>query len=182
MRLHDTLCGVMNDGEAVPPKTSVAKRVLTYGTTLVVAAVVIYGLTEFLTPIQKPKQGDCAYLTGSSAEGRYNAVDCSAPNANYVVAGTVAKSAACPNPADADWVPVRMIDPKIRFCLVPIYTEGDCYDDDASVFDITVVDCASEGSFRVTKVSKALPAQACSTDEDTRAFPEVKLTYCVAVQ
>lgn len=182
MLLHDTLFGVMSDGEAVRPKASVAKRVLTYGTTLVVAAVVIYGLTEFLTPIQKPKQGDCAYLTGAFGEGRYNAVDCSAPNANYVVAGTVAKSAACPNPGDADWVPVRAIDPKIRFCLVPIYAEGECYDDAGSVFDITAVDCTSEGSFRVAKVSNGVPAPPCAAGEDTRAFPEVKLTYCVAAK
>ncbi|WP_455032253.1 LppU/SCO3897 family protein [Lentzea miocenica] len=170
----------MIDGEAGPPKTSVAKRVLTYGSTLVVAAVVIYGLTEYLTPIQKPKQGDCAYLTGAADEGRYNAVDCSAPNANYVVAGTVARSAACPNPADADWVPVRAIDPKIRFCLVPIYAEGECYDDSGSGFDITAVDCGSEGSFQVAKVSKGTSAPACPTGAEARAFPEVKLTYCVA--
>ncbi|MGW6935083.1 LppU/SCO3897 family protein [Lentzea sp. NPDC054927] len=167
--------------EGAAPKASVPKRIVTYGATLIVAAVVIYGLSEYLTPIQKPKQGDCAYLTGSSDEGRYNAVDCSAPNANYVVAGTVARSAACPNPADADWVPVRAIDPKIRFCLVPIYAEGECYDA-GSGFDLAVVDCGSEGSFRVARVSKEVPAPACPAGADTRAFPEVKLTYCVASQ
>ena len=52
----------MSDGPAAP-RPSAGKRILTYGVTLVVAAVVIYGMTEFLTPVQKPRQGDCAYLT-----------------------------------------------------------------------------------------------------------------------
>lgn len=171
----------MSDGDAVPRKTSLAKRVLTYGSTLVVAAVVIYGMTEFLTPVQKPRQGDCAYLTGAPDEGRYNAVDCSAPNANYVVAGTVARSESCPNPADADWVPVRVIDPKIRFCLVPLYAEGDCYDEASPVLDIDAVDCGGD-TFRVTRVSSEVPAPACAAGEQIRAFPEVKLTYCIAAK
>lgn len=155
------------------------KRVLTYGVTLVVAAVVIYGLTEFLTPIQKPKAGDCAFLTGAVGEGRYNAVDCAAPNANYVVAGTVARTESCPNPADAAWVPVRFIDPKIRFCLVPRYDEGDCYDEASPVYDVNAVDCGGD-TFRVTRVSSEVPAPACATGEQIRAFPEVRLTYCIA--
>lgn len=157
------------------------KRILTYGATLVVAAVAIYGLTEFLTPVQKPKPGDCAYLTGTAGGGRYNAVDCAAPNANYVVAGTVARSESCPNPADEDWVPVRFIDPKIRFCLVPRYDEGDCYAEAGSGYDIAAVDCGAD-TFRVTRVSSEVPAPACATDERTRAFPEVKLTYCIAAR
>lgn len=172
----------MIDGVAVPRKTSVTKQVLTYASTLVVAAVAIYGLTEFLTPVQKPKQGDCASLTGAASEGRYNAVDCSAPTANYVVAGTVARSESCPNPADADWVPTRTIDPEIRICLVPLYAEGECYDGARPGYDISVVDCGESGAFKVTGVSKAVPAPACPAGVETRAFPEVRLTYCVAAQ
>lgn len=182
MRLHDTLCGVMIDGTAVPRKTSLAKRVLTYGATLVVAAVAIYGLTEYLTPVQKPRPGDCAYLTGAAGEGRYHAVDCSAPNANYVVAGTVAKSESCPNAADSDWVPVRAIDPEIRFCLVPLYAEGECYDEARSGYDISAVDCAGANAFKVAGVSDEVPAPACPAGAETRAFPEVRLTYCLAAR
>lgn len=170
----------MIDGEAVPRKASAVKRVLTYGATLVVAAVAIYGMTEYLTPVQKPRQGDCAYLTGAAGEGRYNPVDCSAPTANYVIAGTVARSKGCPNPADADWVPPRAIDPKIRFCLVPLYAEGECYDGARSGYDLSVVDCGESGAFKVTGVSKEVPAPACPAGVETRAFPEVRLTYCVA--
>jgi hypothetical protein len=171
----------MRDEESAP-RTSVGKQIVTYGTTLVVAAVAIYGISEYLSPIQKPKQGDCAYLTGPSGEGRYNAVDCSAPNANYLVAGTVAKSQVCPNPADADWVPRRTIDPKIRFCLVPLYAEGECYPEARSGYDLDVVDCAESSAFRVTKVSNEVPAPSCVAGEKIRAFPEVKLAYCVAAR
>lgn len=157
------------------------KRVLTYGVTLVVAAVAIYGMTEFLSPVQKPRQGECAYLTGATDEGRYNAVDCAAPNANYVVAGTVARSESCPNPADATWVPTRLIDPKIRFCLVPRYDEGECYDEAGQGYDVDAVDCGGD-TFRVTRVSSEVPAPACAADERTRAFPEVRLTYCIAAR
>jgi hypothetical protein len=142
---------------------------------------VIYGLTEFLTPVQKPNAGDCAYLTGAVGEGRYNAVDCAAPNANYVVAGTVARTESCPNPAEAAWEPVRFIDPKIRFCLVPRYDEGGCYDEAGPDYDINAVDCGGD-TFRVTRVSTEVPAPACATGEQTRAFPEVKLTYCIAAR
>jgi hypothetical protein len=165
--------------EVAAPKASLVKRFLTYGATLVVAAVAIYGLSEFLSPIKKPAQGDCASLTGPVNAGRYNAADCSAPTADYLVTGTVARSQACPHPGQPDWVPVRSIDPKIRFCLVPIYAEGECYDEARSVYDVSVVDCGG-GTIRVTRVSNEVPAPPCPAGAQTRAYPEVKLTYCVA--
>jgi TctA family transporter len=50
--------------EEAAPRTSLAKQVLTYGATLVVAAVAIYGLSELLAPLQPPEQ---ANSTGSTA-------------------------------------------------------------------------------------------------------------------
>ena len=44
--------------EEVAPRTSLAKQVLTYGATLVVAAVAIYALSEFAARFQPPKQPD----------------------------------------------------------------------------------------------------------------------------
>lgn len=162
--------------EEAAPKASLAKQVLTYGATLVVAAVAIYGISEFLTPIQPPKQGDCALLTGDT--GRYQAVDCAA-NPNYLVEGTVATSQSCPNGEDTSWVPVRGIDPKIRFCLAPLYAEGECYADASSGYDLDAVDCADQGVFRVTKVSRDVPAPSCAAGETTRAYPAVQLSYCL---
>ncbi|MEU0885495.1 hypothetical protein ABZ345_43510 [Lentzea sp. NPDC005914] len=162
--------------EEAAPRTSAGKRVLTYAATLVVAAVAIYGLSVFLTPIHPPKQGDCAFLTGDI--GRYEAVDCSG-NANYLIEGTVATSQSCPNGEDSTWVPVRRIDPKIRFCLAPLYDEGECYPEDRSGYDINAVDCSDENVFKVLSVSRNVPAPACAAGERPRAYPAVKLTYCL---
>ena len=164
--------------EEAAPEASLGKRVLTYAATLLVAAVVIYGISEFLTPIQPPKQGDCALLTGDTGRSRYQAADCSS-NANYVAAGTVATSQVCPNSEDWSWVPVRSIDPEIRFCLVPLYTEGECYLSAKSTYDLNVVDCGDRDAFEVTKVSKGVPAPSCAAGEKALAYPEVALTYCV---
>lgn len=162
--------------EEATPRTSVGKRVLTYGATLVVAAVAIYGISEFLTPIQPPKQGECASLTGDT--GRYQAVDCSA-KANYVVEGTVATSQSCPNTEDSSWVPSRRIDPEIRLCLAPLYAEGECYADSRTGYDLDAVDCSDQNVFRVTKVSRDAPEPSCAAGETSLAYPAAKLTYCV---
>lgn len=165
--------------EEAAPEASLGKRILTYAATLLVAALAIYGISEFLTPVQPPRQGDCASLTGSAGQGRYHAVDCSDASANYVAASTVATSQACPNSEDLSWVPARAIDPEIRFCLVPLYAEGECYSSASSGYDLTVVDCGEQSAFQVTAVSRDVPAQLCAAGEQTRAYPEVKLTYCV---
>lgn len=162
--------------EEAAPRTSLGKQVLTYGATLVVAAVAIYGISEFLTPVQPPKQGDCALLTG--ATGRYQAVDCAA-SPNYLVEGTVATSQSCPNSADTSWVPARGIDPEIRFCLAPLYAEGECYANASTGYDLTAVDCAGQNVFQVTKVSRNAPAPSCATGETTLAYPGVQLSYCL---
>lgn len=162
--------------EEAAPGASLGKQVLTYGATLVVAAVAIYGISEFLTPVQPPKQGDCALLTGDT--GRYQAVDCSA-NPNYLVEGTVATSQPCPNGYDTSWVPARGIDPKIRFCLAPLYAEGECYANASTGYDLDAVDCAEPNVFQVTKVSRGGPAPSCATGETTLAYPAVQLAYCL---
>jgi hypothetical protein len=165
--------------EQAAARTSVGKRVLTYGTTLIVAAVAIYGISEFLTPIQPPKQGDCASLTGDT--GRYQAVDCSAnTNANYVVETTVAASQSCPNAADRSWVPTRRIDPKIRLCLAPLLDEGECYAEGKPGYDLDTVDCADRNAFKVASASRDVPAPSCGPREETRSYPAAKLTYCLS--
>ncbi|MET9629153.1 hypothetical protein ABZX92_17000 [Lentzea sp. NPDC006480] len=163
--------------EEAAPRTSAVKRVLTYGVTLVVAAIAIYGISEFLTPVQPPKQGDCVSLTGDV--GRYEAADCSA-NANYVVEGTVAAAQSCPNGADMSWVPVRRIDPKVRFCLAPLYDVGECYPEARSGYDLDAVDCGDQDVFKVTKGGRDAPAPSCGPGEETRSYPAVKLTYCLS--
>ncbi|MEV6240571.1 hypothetical protein [Lentzea sp. NPDC051838] len=175
MSPHGNLSGVMKD-EAAPLKTSLWKRVLTYGVTLVVAAVAIYGISEFLTPVQPPKQGDCASLTGDT--GRYEALNCS-ENANFVVEGTVAAAQSCPNTEDWSWVPVRRIDPKVRFCLAPLYDVGECYPDAKSGYDLDPVDCGDQDAFKVTKAARDAPAPSCGPGEQARSYPDVKLFYCL---
>lgn len=165
--------------EEVARGASPVKQVLTYAATLFVAALAIYGISEFLTPVQPPKQGDCASLTGSTGEGRYHAVACSESTANYVAASTVATSQTCPNSEDLSWVPARAIDPEIRLCLVPLYAEGRCYPGERSGYDLTAVDCGEPNTFKVTRVSRDVPPASCAAGEGTRAYPEVKLTYCV---
>ncbi|MGW4211427.1 LppU/SCO3897 family protein [Lentzea sp. NPDC004789] len=161
------------------PRTSLGKRVLTYAATVVVAAIAIYGLSEFLTPVQPPRQGACAFLTGNPKDGRYQAVECDASTANFVALGTVAKSAVCPEADAWDWVPARGIDPDVRFCLAPLYAEGECYRDGRSAYDLSTVDCTDPGAFRVNKISRDVPAPACAAEEKTLAYPSVKLSYCL---
>lgn len=164
--------------EETAPATSLGKRILTYAATLLVAAVAIYGISEFLTPIRPPAQGDCALLTGDATRSHYQATDCSA-GANYVAAGTVATSQTCPNSEERSWVPVRGIDPKLRFCLVPLYDEGACYAGADSTYDLDVVDCGERDAVRVTKVGRSDAAPSCAAGEQALAYPEVKLSYCL---
>jgi hypothetical protein len=166
--------------EPPAPRTSLGKRILTYAATLVVAAVAIYGLSEFLTPIQKPKQGDCANVTGYSNQPDYDAVSCLSSSANYVVTGTVDKSASCAN-AYADMLTRRPRDPEIRICLVPLWAQGECYPATSPRMELEAVDCASGTDvFRVTSVSRDVRAPSCAADEESFAYPEVKLAYCTA--
>ncbi|GGU46292.1 LppU/SCO3897 family protein [Lentzea flava] len=160
--------------------TGLGKRVLTYAATLLVAAVAIYGISEFLTPVQPPKKGDCASLTGTIGAGRYRPVDCSDSSANYVAEGTVARSQSCPNSDDLSWVPVRAVDPDLRFCLVPLYVEGECYTSAKSGYDLVVAGCGEQDAFRVTVVSRNVPAPACGAGAQIRAYPEIKLSYCLS--
>lgn len=166
--------------EPSAPRTSLGKRILTYTATLVVAAVAIYGLSEFLTPIQKPKQGDCANVTGFSSEPNFDAVSCLSSSANYVVTGTVAKSASCAN-AYADMLTRRPRDAEMKICLVPLWERGECYPSTSPRMELEAVDCASGSDvFRVTAVSRDVPAPSCAADEEAFAYPEVKLAYCTA--
>jgi hypothetical protein len=53
--------------EETAPKAGLGKQFLIYAATLLVAAVVIYGISEFLSPIQPPKQGESEPVDGSKA-------------------------------------------------------------------------------------------------------------------
>ncbi|MCP2250420.1 LppU/SCO3897 family protein [Lentzea aerocolonigenes] len=164
--------------EPPAPRTSLGKRILTYAATLVVAAIAIYGLSEFLTPIQKPKQGDCANVTGFSNKPNFDAVSCLSSSANYVVTGTVAKSASCAN-AYADMITRR--GPEIRICLAPLWGQGECYPSTSPRMELEAVDCASGNDvFRVTAVSREVPAPSCAAGEEAFTYPEVRLAYCTA--
>ncbi|MDX3658333.1 hypothetical protein PV646_13580 [Streptomyces sp. ID05-26A] len=165
------------DEPAVPGK-SLGRRVLTYSLTLVVAAVVIYGVSEFLAPITAPKAGDCANVTGYSDEPDLDAVGCGSSSANYLVTGSVAKSKDCAN-SYVDMVTGRAQDPEVRICLVPLWTEGACYPPGSGRMELTPVECGVD-SFKVTKVSHDVPAPSCAPDEQRFSYPEVKLTYCTA--
>ncbi|HEX7308682.1 LppU/SCO3897 family protein [Lentzea sp.] len=162
--------------EPAAPRTSLRKRIATYAATLVVAAVAIYGMTEFLTPVRKPAQGDCANVTGDVAQPDFDAVTCGSAGANYVVTGTVAKSASCTG-SFTDMVPGRAQDPDVRICLVPLWTEGACYPVDSGRMELQPVDCAAD-AFKVTRVSKDVPGPPCAAGEERFSFPGVTLTYC----
>ncbi|GLY52020.1 hypothetical protein Lesp01_56760 [Lentzea sp. NBRC 102530] len=149
---------------------------LTYALTVLVAAVAIYGVSEFLTPVQTPKAGDCADVTGYSNEPDFDAVSCGSSSANYVVTGVVARSEGCQN-AYGDMVTRRAQDPSIRICLAPLWEQGACYPTAFSRMELTTVDCG-EGAFRVNRVSRDVPAPSCAVYEKRYSYPEVGLTYC----
>ncbi|MFD9703507.1 hypothetical protein [Lentzea sp. NPDC059081] len=160
--------------------TSLRKRVVTYAATLVVAAVAIYGLTEFLTPIRAPHRGDCANVTGYASQPDFDAVDCGSASANYVVTGTVAKSRACQD-SFADMTTTRPQDPDVRICLVPLWTEGACYLAGSDRMELQTVDCGQD-AFKVTRVSRDVPGPPCAAGEERFDYPGVTLTYCTATQ
>jgi hypothetical protein len=97
-----------------------------------------------------------------------------------VVEGTVAAAQSCPNSEDWSWVPVRRIDPKVRFCLAPLYDAGECYSETRSGYDLDAVDCGDQDVFKVTKVSRDAPAPSCGPGEQARSYPAVKLGYCLS--
>ncbi|HUQ58300.1 LppU/SCO3897 family protein [Lentzea sp.] len=160
--------------EPAAPRTSQGKRVATYAVTLVVAAVAIYGMTEFLVPVPKPERGDCANVTGDADRPDFDAVGCG--SANYVVTGTVAESESCQD-AYTDMAPGRPQDPDIRICLVPLWTEGACYLPGSSRMELQAVDCAPD-AFRVTTASRDVPGPPCAAGEERFSYPAVALTYC----
>lgn len=163
-----------------PPsrERTTGKRVLTYILTLFVAAVAIYGMTEFLAPITAPKAGDCATVTGHPDRPDFGEVNCTSSNANYLVAGSVAKSETCRD-SYADVVTGRPQDPEIRICLVPLWTEGACYPAENARVEFTPVECGAN-AFKVTKVSRDVPAPPCAAGEKRYSYAELKLAYCTS--
>ncbi|WUD22281.1 hypothetical protein OG205_29845 [Lentzea sp. NBC_00516] len=166
--------------EPPAPRKSLGTRVLTYGLTLVAAAVAIYGMTEFLAPITAPRTGECANVTGYSNEPDLDTVSCTSSSANYVVTESVAKSKSCAN-AYTDMITRRAQDPAVRICLVPLWEEGACYPAAPSRMELTPVECGAD-SFKVTKIGRDGPGPVCAADEQRYSYPEVKLTYCAADQ
>ncbi|SFR29054.1 hypothetical protein SAMN04488564_116162 [Lentzea waywayandensis] len=166
--------------EPPAPRKSLGTRVLTYGLTLVAAAVAIYGMTEFLAPITAPKTGECANVTGYSNEPDLDSVNCTSSSANYVVTESVSKSKSCAN-AYTDMITRRAQDPEIRICLVPLWEEGACYPTGSSRMELTPVECGAD-AFKVTKAVRDVPGPSCAAGEQRYSYPEVKLTYCAADQ
>lgn len=168
---------IIDDGSG-PHGKSTLRRAASYAVVLVAAAVAIYGLSEFVTPVPRPAQGDCAHVSGRVAKPDLHVVGCRSVRANFVVTGTVPRSESCRD-AHTDLPTRRWQDPEIRICLVPLWAEGACYPVDSARVEPRAISCDRE-VFRVTRVSRDLPAPPCAAGEERLSYPAVTLTYCTA--
>ncbi|MFJ6211851.1 hypothetical protein ACIQGZ_00685 [Streptomyces sp. NPDC092296] len=102
-----------------PRKGGGRKKALIVAAVVVVAAGAWIGYTRATAGPVHAKVGDCVHVAGAQDNPNVSAVDCTDPNADYVVVRVVKGSTdtgACNNIADAA-LSQRMSGEKLVFCL-----------------------------------------------------------------
>jgi uncharacterized low-complexity protein len=180
---------------APPPKKSSAGRiigsivafVLVAGGVILVKSLIAGGLSGLTEP--SAKAGDCASVTGTTFSPKYKKVDCSSPEANYIIGKAMnSTTEACPTTNYTSYTESGRRRSSLKLCLVEKFEEGKCYQDDlvAVNMETKVVDCSAPRNQitteQVVKVEKVIKsANGDCGEAKALSFPEPApgITYCL---
>jgi hypothetical protein len=147
---------------------------------LIVVGGGVYAYNYFTSDAAQAKAGDCAHLSGSESSPNFESVPCDAANATHIVGKSLSSNSdSCNGPYD-EFTQTARRGPDAKLCLMPNFAEGNCYQLDGPSMDYPKVDCATDGSVKVSKLVKGKSDEAaCGTAGKAFAFPEPPTTYCL---
>ncbi|MEU0885494.1 hypothetical protein ABZ345_43505 [Lentzea sp. NPDC005914] len=147
------------------------------GIAVVVALVLLGGfvLNQLGGAAEAARVGDCARISGSHDNPRYQALDCASEKATVKIAKILPfNEQKCPS-GGMDYS-TYMGDS--TFCLMPNFVEGACYGQDPES-GIAKVDCTTKDSVKVAKVLTGQTDRAACGDSRAAVFPEPAVTFCL---
>jgi hypothetical protein len=144
----------------------------------VVFALVLLGgfvLNQLGDVATAARVGDCARISGSQDNPKYQALDCASEKATVKIAKILSfDERKCP----AGGMDYSTYTGDSTFCLMPNFVEGACYGQDADS-GIAKVDCATKDSVKVAKVLTGKTDRAACGDTRAAVFPEPAVTFCL---
>ncbi len=144
----------------------------------VVFALVLLGgfvLNQLGGAAEAARVGDCARISGSQDNPKYQALDCASEQATVKIAKILPlNERKCPS-GGMDY---STYTGDSTFCLMPNFVEGSCYGQDADS-GIAKVACATKDSVKVAKVLTGKTDRAACGDSRAAVFPEPAVTFCL---
>jgi hypothetical protein len=119
--------------------------------------------------------GDCARISGSHDNPKYQALDCASEKATVKIAKILPwNEQQCPSGG----MEYSTYTGESTLCLMPNFVEGACYGQDPDS-GIAKVDCATKDSVKVAKVLSGKTDRAACGDARAAVFPEPAVTFCL---
>ncbi|GAB2873012.1 LppU/SCO3897 family protein [Lentzea nigeriaca] len=135
-------------------------------------AIVLSQLSDVATAA---RVGDCARISGSHDDPKYQALDCTSEKATVKIAKILrGNEDKCPS-GGMDY---STYTGDSTFCLMPNFVEGACYGQDPDT-GITKVDCATKDSVKVAKVLTGKTDHDACGAARAAVFPEPAVTFCL---
>jgi hypothetical protein len=147
------------------------------GIAVVLALVLLGGfvLNQLGGAAKTAQVGDCARISGSEDNPKYQALDCASDQATVKIAKILPfNEQKCPS-GGMDY---STYTGDSTFCLMPNFVEGSCYGQNAES-GIAKVDCATKDSVKVAKVLTGKADRAACGDARAAVFPEPAVTFCL---
>lgn len=147
------------------------------GVAVVLALVLLGGFVlNQLGDVAKAAQvGDCARISGSQDNPKYQALDCASEKATVKIAKVLQwNEDRCPS-GGMDY---STFTGDSTLCLVPNFVEGSCYGQDPDS-GIAKVDCSTKDAIRVARVLTGKTDRAACGDARAAVFPEPAVTFCL---
>jgi hypothetical protein len=128
------------------------------------------------------KVGDCAAVTGTTASAHYEVVACGSARENYTVGKVLdSTSAKCPDGEDSYYEKNLF---NFKLCLIPIFTDGECYEFDSAKPDMGYprINCNDTAAVRVKVITGIADKNACGAKgaDHTLVYAETKTTICLS--
>jgi hypothetical protein len=147
------------------------------GIAVVLALVLLGGivLNQLGDVAATAKVGDCARISGSHDNPKYQQLDCASEKATVKIAKILQwNEDKCPS-GGMDY---STYTGDSTFCLMPNFVEGACYGQDPDT-GITKVDCSTKDSVKVAKVLTGKTDRAACGAARAAVFPEPAVTFCL---
>ncbi|PWK91241.1 hypothetical protein C8D88_1011275 [Lentzea atacamensis] len=147
------------------------------GIAVVLALVLLGGfvLNQLGDVAKTARVGDCARISGSADNPKYQALDCASEQATVKIAKILQwNEDKCPT-GGMDY---STYTGESTLCLMPNFVEGACYGQDPDS-GITKVDCSTKDSVKVGKVLSGKADRAACGDARAAVFPEPAVTFCL---